>query len=102
MKALRCHRYGGPEVLTLETVEKPAPADDEALIAVRAVALNPLDSHFMRGWPQVGRLAFGLRAPKEPRVGLDMSGVVEAVGKSVTRFKPGDEVFGSAPADPSW
>lgn len=96
MKAIRYHRYGGPEVLALEEVEKPTPGDGEVLIAVRAAALNPLDSHFMRGRPKVGRLAFGLRTPKNPRVGVDTSGVVEAVGKSVTRFKPGDEVFGSA------
>ena len=91
---IRC--YGAPDVLKLEQVAKPTPADDQLLVKVHAAALNPLDWHYMRGSPYIMRLSIGLGAPKDPRVGVDFAGTVEAVGKNVTRFKPGDEVFGGA------
>ena len=95
MKAIVYHRYGSPEVLRCEELEKPTPGDDEVLIKVRAASINPLDWHFMRGMPYPVRAAGGLRRPKITRLGVDVAGQVEAVGKNVTRFKPGDEVFGS-------
>ena len=94
MKAILCRRYGSPDVLTCEETEKPEPGDGQVLIAVRAASVNPLDWHSMRGEPYPFRLVSGLGKPKEPRVGADVAGRVEAVGRSVTRFKPGDEVFG--------
>ncbi len=86
--------YGSPDVLRLEAVEKPVPGDSQLLIRVRAASVNPLDWHYMRGTPHFGRLGMGLRKPAVIRLGVDFSGVVEAVGGSVTQFKPGDEVFG--------
>lgn len=86
--------YGSPEVLRLEEVEKPVPGDSQLLVRVRAAAVNPLDWHYMRGTPYVGRLGMGLRKPEVTRLGVDFAGTVEAVGANVTRFKPGDEVFG--------
>lgn len=94
MKAIVRCAYGGPEVLRLEAVEKPTPADDEILVRVRAASLNPLDWHLLRGEPYVGRASMGLRKPKSIRLGVDFAGTVEAVGRNVSRFKPGDEVFG--------
>jgi NADPH:quinone reductase-like Zn-dependent oxidoreductase len=88
----RC--YGGPEVVHIETVERPVPADDEVLVQVRAAAVNPLDWHYLRGEPYLMRLSAGFGRPKDTRIGVDYAGVVVAVGKDVTRFKPGDEVFG--------
>jgi NADPH:quinone reductase-like Zn-dependent oxidoreductase len=81
-------------VLRLEDVETPVPGDDELLVRVHAAGVNPLDWHYMRGTPYVMRLGSGLRKPKDTRVGVDYAGTVEAVGRNVTRFKPGDEVFG--------
>jgi NADPH:quinone reductase-like Zn-dependent oxidoreductase len=94
MKAIVYRCYGPAEVLELETVEKPAPTDDEILVRVRAAAVNPLDWHRMRGEPYLMRRDAGIGAPKDERMGVDFAGAVEAVGKSVTKFKPGDEVFG--------
>ena len=94
IKAVVQCEYGPPEVLTLTAIEKPVPADSELLIRVRAASVNPLDWHFMRGTPYIARLVMGLRKPKTIRVGVDFSGTVESVGRSVTKFKPGDEVFG--------
>jgi NADPH:quinone reductase-like Zn-dependent oxidoreductase len=94
MKAIVYCDYGTADVLRLEDVEKPTPADSQLLVKVRAAAVNPLDWHFVRGTPYVMRLQAGLRKPKSTRLGVDFSGTVEAVGKNVTRFKPGDEVFG--------
>ncbi len=94
MKAVVHCDYGAPDVLRLETVEKPVPQDNQVLIRVHAAAVNPLDWHYMRGTPYVMRIGTGLRKPKEARLGVDYAGTVEAVGSSVTRFKPGDEVFG--------
>jgi NADPH:quinone reductase-like Zn-dependent oxidoreductase len=94
MKAIVYHEYGSPDVLRCQEVEKPAPGDDEVLIRVRAASANPLDWHFMRGLPYFGRMSMGLRTPKAGRLGFDVAGVVEAVGRIATQFKPGDEVFG--------
>src|SRR3954467_12163998 len=95
MKAIAYHSFGSPDVLRCEGIEKPVPGDDEVLIAVRAASVNPLDWHFLRGTPYIGRLQFGLRKPKTPRLGADVAGRVEAAGRNVTQFKPGDEVFGA-------
>ncbi len=94
MKAIVYHRYGSPDVLKCEEIERPTPKDDEVLVKVRAASLNPLDWHFMRGEPYFIRLMTGLRRPKFTRLGVDVAGRVEAVGRSVTWFEPGDEVFG--------
>ena len=89
----RC--YGPPEVIRLEDGPGPTPADDEVLIRIRAAAANPMDYHLMGGTIAM-RLMTGLRSPKQTRPGTDLSGEVEAVGRSVTRFKVGDAVFGVA------
>jgi NADPH:quinone reductase-like Zn-dependent oxidoreductase len=94
MKAIACHRYGAPEALRLEDVEKPTPGDGEVLIQVRAASLNAYDWGLMRGRPLIGRLFVGLRKPRTTRTGRDVAGRVESVGPGVTRFKPGDDVFG--------
>lgn len=94
MKAVMQRCYGSPEMLTLEHIRKPAPADNEVLVRVQAAAVNPLDWHSAAGWPYVMRLGSGLGAPNDPRTGVDFAGIVESVGQQVTRFKPGDEVFG--------
>jgi NADPH:quinone reductase-like Zn-dependent oxidoreductase len=94
MKAIVARCYGPPQVLEVEETAKPVPADDELLIKVHAAALNPVDWHFMRGEPYFMRLSAGLGAPQDTGVGVDFAGTVEEVGKNVTRFKPGDEVFG--------
>ena len=96
MKAIRYYRYGPPDVLRFEDVDMPAVGDDDVLVRVRAASVNPLDWHFMRGAPYVVRLIAGLSRPRggAGRLGADMAGSVEAVGKNVTEFRPGDEVFG--------
>ncbi len=94
MKAIVYRCYGPPAVLRLEDVAKPEPGDDQLLVKVHAAAANPLDWHYMRGEPYIMRLSSGLGRPAETRLGVDFAGTVEAVGKSVTRFKPGDTVFG--------
>jgi len=94
MDALQYHCYGGPEVLHVERVPRPVPTDDQLLVKVHAASVNPLDWHTMRGEPYIMRLSAGFGAPTDPNMGVDFSGTVEAVGKAVTRFKPGDEVFG--------
>ena len=94
MRAVVYCDYGSPDVLKVEAIEKPVPADGQVLIRVRAAAVNPLDWHYMRGTPYVMRLDTGLRKPKVTRLGVDFAGTVEAVGPNVTRFKPGDDVFG--------
>jgi len=95
MKAAIYTRYGPPEVVQIEDVEKPVPNDNGVLIKVRAASVNPYDWHFMRGLPYLIRLMAGFRKPKVTRLGADVSGQVEAVGKNVSQFKPGDEVFGA-------
>ncbi len=94
MKAMVYRTYGSPDVLQLQDVPRPVPKDDEVLVRVHAVSVNPLDWHFLRGIPYFVRLTTGLRTPKRPIPGVDVAGRVEAVGRSVTRFRPGDEVFG--------
>lgn len=94
MKAIIYRRYGSPDVLKCEEIEKPTPGDNEVLIKVRAASANPMDWHLMRGTPYFFRIMAGLRKPKITRLGVDVSGQVEAVGRNVTQFKPGDEVFG--------
>ena len=95
MRAIRHSRYGGPDVIDLREVDKPAPATGELLVRVRAAAVNPLDFHYLRGTPYLLRLQAGLTRPKVHGLGADMAGTVEAVGPGVTRFRPGDDVFGS-------
>jgi NADPH:quinone reductase-like Zn-dependent oxidoreductase len=95
MKAIVYRNYGSPDVLKCEEIEKPTAEDDEVLIKVRAASVNPFDWHFMRGTPYIGRIMMGLSKPRITRLGVDVAGQVEAVGKNVTQFKPGDEVFGS-------
>ncbi len=96
MKAIRYDRYGPPDVLELRDIDMPAVGDDEVLVRVRAASVNPLDWHFMRGAPYLVRMVAGLSRPRANanRLGADMAGSVEAVGKTVTEFRPGDEVFG--------
>lgn len=94
MKAIVYHRYGSPDVLQCEEVEKPAIGDSQLLIKVCAAAVNPLDWHYLRGQPYIMRLQSGLLTPKDTRLGTDVAGMVEAVGRDVTEFKPGDAVFG--------
>jgi NADPH:quinone reductase-like Zn-dependent oxidoreductase len=98
MKAVVYTNYGSPDVLEIRDVKKPVPNDDQILIKVRAAAVNPLDWHFMEGTPYIMRaMGVGLRKPKDPRLGVDYAGTVEAVGKNPAaagQFKPGDEVFG--------
>lgn len=96
MKAIVYHRYGDADVLEYRDVEKPQPAAEDVLIRVHAAALNPLDKHFMRGKPYAMRVMTGVGKPKTGQLGVDVSGVVEAIGSKVTSFKEGDEVFGSA------
>ncbi|MEX0658840.1 MAG: NAD(P)-dependent alcohol dehydrogenase [Egibacteraceae bacterium] len=95
MKAIVHHRYGTADVLELADIDKPDSADDEVLVHVHAAGVDRGVWHLMAGLPYPIRLAgYGLRAPKNPVPGMDLAGVVEAVGKDVTRFQPGDEVFG--------
>jgi NADPH:quinone reductase-like Zn-dependent oxidoreductase len=95
VKAASYTRYGPPDILQIVEVAPPVPGDDDVLIAVRAASANPLDVHFMRGRPWPVRLAMGLRRPKRTRPGVDLAGIVEAIGRNVTQFRPGDAVFGS-------
>jgi NADPH:quinone reductase-like Zn-dependent oxidoreductase len=96
MKAVVYQCYGSPdEVVQYTEVSKPVPAEGEMLVRVKAAAVNPLDWHYIRGTPYFMRLFSGLGTPDDPKLGVDFSGVVEAVGKGVERFKPGDEVFGA-------
>jgi NADPH:quinone reductase-like Zn-dependent oxidoreductase len=95
MKAMVYRCYGSPDVIRLEDIPKPTIADGRVLIKVKAASLNPLDWHYMRGKPYIVRaLGVGWGSPDDIRLGVDFAGTVEAVGKNVTRFKPGDDVFG--------
>ncbi|MFJ7156542.1 NAD(P)-dependent alcohol dehydrogenase [Streptomyces sp. NPDC101118] len=94
MKAVVQERYGAPDVLELREVERPAPGPGEVLVRVHAAAVNARDWHIVRGDPYVARLAFGLGGPRARVRGRDFAGRVEAVGPGVSRFRPGDEVFG--------
>lgn len=95
MKAIVYQNFGSPDVLEYQEIEKPVPGDDEVLIKIRAASINPLDWKLMKGGPLFLRLLLGLGKPKLKRPGVDVSGEVEAVGKNVTQFKPGDAVFGT-------
>ena len=94
MRAVVRDSFGSPDVLEIREIEKPTPADDEVLVRVRAASVNPADWYGVTGRPWVARPQMGLRKPKETRVGVDFAGTVEAVGKDVTQFRLGDEVFG--------
>ncbi|NUL03752.1 NAD(P)-dependent alcohol dehydrogenase [Streptomyces lunaelactis] len=96
MKAIVQDRYGSPDVLELREVDKPVVADHEVLVRVRTAAVNARDWHLMRGDPYLARLVLGFGRPKTKIRGTDFAGRVEAVGKDVNRFRPGDEVFGEA------
>lgn len=96
MKALVRHKYGGPDVVRIEEVERPALEDDGVLVRVRASSVNKADWHELRGWPRTLRPVTrgGVFRPKKILFGSDFAGVVEEVGKDVTGLAPGDEVFG--------
>ena len=94
MKAIVYEKYGSPEVLQLKEVKKPTPKDNEVLVKVHTVAVTPLDWHFLTGIPYMVRIMAGLLKPKNNILGIDMAGIIEAVGKNITQFQPGDEVFG--------
>ncbi len=96
MKAILFPRYGSPDVLQLTEVEKPTPNENQVLVKVHAAAANPLDWHRMRGEPFLARMGEGLLKPKNPKLGADIAGRVEAVGSNVTEFAPGIDVAGRA------
>ena len=96
MKAMVYHQYGSPDVLALQEVEKPAVEEGRVRVRVRAASVNQLDWHFLTGAPALVRLMAGLFKPRHKVLGIDLAGQVDAVGPGVTRFRPGDEVFGSA------
>ncbi|MGL4610097.1 MAG: NAD(P)-dependent alcohol dehydrogenase [Trueperaceae bacterium] len=97
MKAIVYTKYGSPDVLELKEIAKPTPKDDEILVKVHAAATNPADWHLMRADPFLARLENGLLKPKNTRLGADVAGSVEAIGKNVQQFQIGDEVFGELP-----
>lgn len=94
MKAVVYEQYGSPDVLALKEVDKPVPKDDEVLVKVHAASVNSWDWDLVRGKPYLYRLLFGLFKPRYRIIGSDIAGHVEAVGKNVKQFQPGDEVFG--------
>ena len=94
MKAIVYHEYGSPEVLELQELDKPVVKDDEVLVGVHAAAVGPHDWHFLRGTPYLVRIVAGLLKPRRTVLGRDVAGRVEAVGRNVTQFQPGDGVFG--------
>jgi len=96
MKAMRYHRYGSPDVIQQEEVERPVLRAGQVRVRVLGAAANPYDWHFVRGEPYFMRLLFGLRAPRRPTLGVDFAGVVEDVAPDTTTYRPGDEVYGMA------
>lgn len=94
MRAVLQHRYGSPSVLAVSAVARPLPGPDDVLVRVGAASVHPGDYFIMRGEPYMVRLVFGLRRPRHSIPGMDLAGVVAAVGKDVTALRPGDEVFG--------
>src|SRR3954447_14407616 len=94
MRAIVQDRYGAADVLRLAEAATPTPAEDEVLVHVQAAGVDRGTWHIMTGRPYLGRLAFGMRRPRNPVPGLDVAGVVVAVGSAVTRFTVGDEVYG--------
>jgi len=100
MRAIVYEEYGSPDVLNFQEVEKPAPMEDEVLVKVHAASVNAADWHMMRADPPLVRLmGFGLLRPKYKILGADVAGRVEAVGRNVTQFQPGDEIFGDLSGD---
>ena len=95
MKAIVYEKYGSPDVLRLSEIDRPALTDDGVLVRVQAASVNPVDWHTMMGTPYLVRMQAGLRKPKSDQLGVDFAGTVEEVGKDVTQFQPGDEVFGA-------
>jgi NADPH:quinone reductase-like Zn-dependent oxidoreductase len=95
MRAIVKDRYGSPDVLRYEEMPAPVPSDEQVLVRVHASSVNAFDWHMLRGKPYIARLGEGLWAPKERQLGLDVAGIAEAVGASVTDVKPGERVFGS-------
>jgi len=93
MKAAVRYRYGSPDVVRVEDLPTPTPAEGEVLVRTRAASVNRADLDGIQPRPQFVRLFMGLRAPRQPQIGVDVAGVVESVGAGVTRFRPGDEVF---------
>src|ERR1035437_4303325 len=96
MHAMTYARYGSPSVLEATQVDRPHAGDDEVVVRVRAVGINPFDLHFLHGDPYLMRpmMGLGLRKPRRPTIlGSDVAGVVEVVGKNVVRFHEGDEVY---------
>jgi NADPH:quinone reductase-like Zn-dependent oxidoreductase len=103
MRAIIQQRYGSPDDLELREVDKPVPGDDEVLVHVRAASIHPDVWHVVTGQPYVLRLmGAGFSKPKNPIPGTDMAGIVESVGRSVTRFRPGDPVFGETIMRHQW
>lgn len=98
MKAIQYTQYGSPDVLRLVEVETPTPKDNEVLVKVMAAAANPADWRLMEAKPFLVRMSDGLTKPKDPRLGHDFAGIVDAVGKNITQFNVGDEVFGEVGA----
>ena len=94
MTAAEVRCYGSPDVIDIVEIPKPVPADNEVLVKIEAASVNPLDWHEMRGSPYFMRLMRGIGKPDNTRFGVDFAGTVVMVGKDVTRFQPGDEVFG--------
>jgi NADPH:quinone reductase-like Zn-dependent oxidoreductase len=94
MKAAVRDRYGPPDVVTVAEVDRPVPSGDQVLVRVHAASVNRADLDGLVPKPSFARLWMGLRAPRDHRIGIDAAGVVESVGAGVTRFKPGDRVFG--------
>jgi NADPH:quinone reductase-like Zn-dependent oxidoreductase len=94
MKAIVYTHYGSPDVIRLKEVEKPTPKDNEVLIKVHATSVNAADWHYLRGAPFLFRLESGFPKPKNPFLGADVAGRVEAVGRNITQFQPGDQIFG--------
>ena len=98
MKAITYSKYGSPDVLHLEEVEKPAPTDDEVLIKIHATSVNDWDWCLLAG-DFINRIINGIRKPKKIQIiGSDVAGTIEAIGKNITRFKPGDDVYGDLSA----
>jgi NADPH:quinone reductase-like Zn-dependent oxidoreductase len=97
MQAIRQRCFGLPQGMRLETATKPVPERGQVLIKVHAASINPAEWHEATGQPMLFRFAMGIGKPSDIRAGYDVAGVVEAVGPDVTRFKPGDEVFGGVP-----
>jgi NADPH:quinone reductase-like Zn-dependent oxidoreductase len=96
MRVFAHYCYGSSELLRLESADKPTPGDNQVLVKVHRAAVNPLDYHMMRGAPYIMRLGRGIGKPQRSVMGADFSGTVESIGSKVTRFKPGDKVFGGS------